>query len=70
MLLYCSCGEHQVLDAAFYDDNTLSFLLHEGAADSTDECVSVLCQMPLEVLHDDRFSPVTAGKALGQHENM
>ena len=70
MLLYCSCSEHQVLDAAFYDGNTLSFLLHEGAADSADECVSVLCQMPLEVLHDDHFSLVPGGTALGQHKNM
>lgn len=43
------CQKHKVLDAAFYDDHTLSVLLQE-CDDSLQDCVSVLCQLPISSL--------------------
>ncbi|XP_072042163.1 anaphase-promoting complex subunit 4-like [Amphiura filiformis] len=65
-----SCSEHQILDAAFYDDKTLSFLLHEKGDGKSDECVSVLCQVLLEALQDEHFTQISSETALGQCQNI
>ncbi|XP_033126468.1 anaphase-promoting complex subunit 4-like isoform X3 [Anneissia japonica] len=43
-----ACSQHQVLDACFYDDETLSLLLHE--MNSEGENLSILCQLSLSAL--------------------
>ena len=65
-----SCGVHKILDATFYDDNTISLLLHESSDDKTNTSRSVLCQMCLDVIEDDRFTVVPPGTMLHQFQNM
>ena len=44
----CRCDSHSVVDAAFYDADTVSLLLQEN----TEEQTAVLAQLPLSVLHE------------------
>ncbi|XP_033633134.1 anaphase-promoting complex subunit 4-like [Asterias rubens] len=52
------CNQHEVLDAAFFDDHTLTVLLQEQW--SGPDSVAVVCQLPLGPLADHTFLPLTS----------